>query len=287
VGSSWKVAFATNTAWPDSTPDDRLAISELESLGVHAIPAIWDEPSVDWAQFSAVILRSTWDYFHRPVEFLDWVDRTSRVVPMWNPPDVVRWNAHKGYLADLARGGAAVVPTELVPFQSSRTLASILSQRGWSEVVVKPAVGANAQGLRVVRRHELEVGEESLRTLLSKGDALVQPLLQRVGASGERSLVFFEGTFSHAASYPFVLNGGPRTGAKAEIEARTREQATRVVERLPRRPLYARVDLLPAEEDGWLMSELELIEPHLFLGTEPEAPRRFANAILGRLGRPG
>jgi hypothetical protein len=47
-------------------------------------------------------------------------------------------------------------------------------------------------------------------------------------------------------------------------------------------PLYARVDLLPTSE-GPVVTELELIEPSLFFGHAPGAPRRMAQAIASRL----
>lgn len=47
----------------------------------------------------------------------------------------------------------------------------------------------------------------------------------------------------------------------------------------PGRCLYARVDGI-ARADALLLMELELIEPVLFLGEHPQAPARFAQAIV-------
>jgi hypothetical protein len=279
------VAFATHAELPDGSPDDLPAIPELRALGIEASPVVWDDPAVDWSRFDAVILRSTWGYDRRAEEFLAWVDRVARTTTLWNPASIVRWNAHKGYLVELARSGAAIVPTELLPRGSSRTLDSVLADRGWGDVVLKPAVGANAAMLRVVRRDERAAGASHLRDLLASGDALVQPLLHRVETVGERSLVFLDGAFSHAAEYPHVLAGGSREGVPVEVDVATRKAAERIVATLPLRPLYARVDFLPAETAGWCLSELELIEPYLFLRTDAEAPRRFARAIRDRLDR--
>jgi hypothetical protein len=280
------VAFATHAELPEGSPDDRPAIAELLALGIEAVPAAWDDLSVDWSRFAAVVLRSTWGYDRRVEEFLAWVDRVDRITAVWNSAPQVRWNAHKGYLLDLARAGATIVPTEVIPKASARSLGSILIERGWSEVVLKPAVGANAAKLHVVRGNETAAGESHLRALLVEGDALVQPLLRRAETHGERSLVFLDGEFSHAAEYPHVLAGGSREGAPIRIDGPTRAAAERIVERLPVRPLYARADFLPGESEGWWLSELELIEPYLFLRTDPQAPRRFAEAIRARLGRP-
>ena len=280
------MAFATNTDFPQCGPDDRTAIAALEHLGVDVTPAVWDNRSIDWSSYRAVVVRSTWGYDRRGDEFLEWVERVGRASRLWNPPELLRWNSHKGYLLDLARQGAAIVPTELLRRGSSRTLGSVLEDHGWSAAVLKPAVGANASLLRVVREGERGAGEAHLRELLAQGDALVQPLLPRVESAGERSLVFLDGQFSHAAEYPHVLAGGSREGTPLAVDAGTRAAAERMLAGLPVRPLYARADFLPGEPGGWWLSELELIEPYLFLRTDPGAPDRFARAIVRWLDGP-
>jgi hypothetical protein len=44
-------------------------------------------------------------------------------------------------------------------------------------------------------------------------------------------------------------------------------------------PLYARIDIIRAETGEFLLMELELVEPSLYLKTSPLAPQRFAAAI--------
>jgi hypothetical protein len=47
-------------------------------------------------------------------------------------------------------------------------------------------------------------------------------------------------------------------------------------------PAYARVDLVRAEDGGYLVLELELIEPSLFLPQGgPDAATRLAAALIG------
>jgi hypothetical protein len=50
--------------------------------------------------------------------------------------------------------------------------------------------------------------------------------------------------------------------------------------------LYARVDGVETRE-GFLLMELEMLEPLLFFELEPAAPARFAEAMVARLGVPG
>ena len=44
-------------------------------------------------------------------------------------------------------------------------------------------------------------------------------------------------------------------------------------------PVYARADLVKGPDGGFLLMELELIEPSLYLRTNTEAPWRFAEAL--------
>jgi hypothetical protein len=52
---------------------------------------------------------------------------------------------------------------------------------------------------------------------------------------------------------------------------------------LPDTPLYARVDGV-SRNDAFLLTELELIEPNLFLESSPGAVDRLAAAVASRLG---
>src|SRR5256885_7793467 len=91
--------------------DDCAPRPPLRELGVTAVPAVWDSPDVCWEEFQGVVVRSCWDYHHRLEEFLAWVVRLERAgIPLWNPPAVLRWNSHKGYLRDLAARGGPLLP---------------------------------------------------------------------------------------------------------------------------------------------------------------------------------
>lgn len=283
AGPRARVAFATCQAYAAGSPDDHAALQTLAHEGVIAEAVVWNQPDVRWESYDLVVLRSTWDYMEQPEAFLRWIDEVAARTRLWNPAATVHWNAHKGYLVELARRGVAVVPTELLPHRRPVELAQVLSDRGWVEVVVKPAIGGNASGLFRVRPGEAAAAQPKFESLLATGDVLVQPFQAGTVARGERSLVYFDGTFSHAAAYPAVLEVNPRqprpfTPAPSELEA-----ADRLVSAVAPTPLYARLDYLPSDDGGWRLGELELIEPELFLRSDPDAATRFAAAIVRRL----
>jgi hypothetical protein len=277
------IAFATFRGEPEGAADDRIAAALLAERKIEVEWPRWDDPSVEWARYRLVLPRSTWDYHHRCDEFLRWAERVDRATELVNPLALIRWNAHKSYLAELERAGVGVVPTELVRSDSPEELGRVLRRRGWRLAVVKPAIGADNDRLWIGNGGNGPDGERHLSELLQAGDALVQPFLPRVRELGEHSLVFFAGKFSHACAYRAVSLERPRQLRPYDPPVQEFEEARTIVERYASKALYARLDYLPAEGDRWLLGELELIEPELmFRGTDVGA-RRFADALEARL----
>ena len=287
-----RVALATQAALPDLYADDRLLIPALAARGVHAGAAVWDDPSVDWTTFDAVVVRSCWDYHLKHDAFLAWVARLERAgVAVWNPPAVIRWNAEKGYLRQLEERDVRVVPTRWIERGSAASLHDVLHDAGWERAVVKPAISASAHETWRTSRQSAVDDEARFRRMVQRGRVLVQPFMDAVVSTGEWSHVFIGGEFSHtmlkrARSGDFRVqseHGGSaiRGDPGAHVIERARH-ALRAGEACAGESLYARVD--GCVEDGeFVLMELELIEPLLYLAEHPEAPDRFAAALADRL----
>ncbi|MCI4318970.1 MAG: hypothetical protein L3K23_02415 [Thermoplasmata archaeon] len=277
------MAFVTDSESPRGTPDDALAVEELARRQVTVVPAVWDAEGVEWSGFDLIVIRSPWDYPTKRDRFLAWVDRASRSAPLWNPPAMVAWNSHKGYLLDLARRGTAIVPTVLLARGVDTTLDEVRKRQGWAEVVVKPAVSSSSKGLLRSGPDDAGAGQRHLQALLGSGDVLVQPYVAPARERGERSLVFFNGRFAFAVDYAYVLENDPRRPTPAHPSAGEVRAAVGILQQLDAVPLYARVDFLPSPIGGWWLGELELIEPELLLRGHPEAATKFADAVVEKL----
>src|SRR5258707_10972743 len=106
------IAFITYNQLPALTPDDQLAVAELNKRGISITPAVWDSDEVDWKTFDALVIRSVWDYWTRYSAFQSWLGVIENLgIPVWNPLDVIRWNSDKTYLRDLAEQGVPTVPS--------------------------------------------------------------------------------------------------------------------------------------------------------------------------------
>ena len=271
----------------------------LREAGADVLVADWDDPDVDWASCRLALLRSTWDYWQRLEEFLAWAERTARLTMLLNPPAVLRWNTDKHYLADLARSGAPIVPTRYVePGESANeALEAFLRAQVSAEWVVKPAVGAGSKdAARYARGDERAAIGHIERLTHARRSAVLQPYLAQVDREGETALIYFGGRFSHAICKGPLLRRGtaPASGLFAQEQITPRvpaEEELRVAERvmaaLPfATPLYARVDLIRADDGGPRLLELELTEPSLFFTQAAGAARRLADELCGLLRSP-
>jgi glutathione synthase/RimK-type ligase-like ATP-grasp enzyme len=275
------VAIATHADLPDGTTDDRLLAGALMAGDARVRFAVWDDPAVDWSAAARTVIRSTWDYHLRPDAWFTWLDATATRTRLVNSAAVLRWNSSKRYLLDLEAAGVPIVPTVHVTRGTAIALAARLDERGWRDVVVKPAIGASASGAERFADANLTDAQAHLDALLAAGDALIQPYQRAVEDARERSLVFIDGAFSHAFTKPPFLRGvgdglgeSPHEAGGAEVAI-----ARRALEVSPAPVSYARVDLVPTP-DGPRLMELELIEPDLGLRLHAAAADRLAAAVL-------
>ncbi len=270
-------------------PDLEPLRTALSDDGVDVEVANWDDDTIDWSRFEAIILRSTWDYADRIVEFRKWLAAVVDQTRIVNPIGAVRWSIDKHYLSDLARDGVAVAPTTFVEVGTAvpdlDTAVDVY--------VAKPAVGAGSNGAR--RCTSTEVAEH-VAALHGEGHAaMVQPYLDMIDEHSETALVYLgdggDLVYDHAFSKGAILTSTEveQDGdffAKEEIGARTPSEAERaladaVLDCPSVRALgplaYARVDVVPTP-DGPVLLELELVEPSLYFDSSPGSAVRAARA---------
>jgi glutathione synthase/RimK-type ligase-like ATP-grasp enzyme len=284
-----QIAFVTCERQSYIHDDDRLVADLLRQRGMAVPAAVWTDPAVDWTRFAAVVIRATWDYHLQPERYAAWLrECAARGVNLWNPAAAVLANLDKRYLAGFARAGVEVVPFEFVERGDTSSLHDLLERRGWSRAVVKPAVSASASwrtSLAESAAHQARFEQD-----LAARSLIVQPFADEIVTTGEWSIVFFDGEYSHAvlkqpASGDFRVQeelGGhavPHQPSLALIE-----DARRVLSRVAGPLLYARVDGI--ERDGrFVLMELEINEPFLYIGSASGAAERFAQAIVQRGGQ--
>jgi hypothetical protein len=290
-----RLAIAASAEFPDLRPDWPLLRDGLAELGVDASTQVWNDPAVPWHEFALVVANGAWDNIHHADAFIAWAERVAGVTRIVNQPHVLRWNVDKRYLATLDAAGIPIVPTSWIDPTDRRPAELIPDEFREGEFVVKPATSGGAFETARYQPGEAEAARDHILRLLGAGrTVMIQPYQAAVDTLGEVGLVFLEGQFSHAVAKGPLLR--PGAGIQTNVweheeiaavvpgkeQLTTARGALEAAERLLGSTTYARVDLVPRNEGGSAVLELELLDPALFFETQPPAATRFAQ-VLRRL----
>lgn len=280
------ILIATCSEYPHPTPSLEALVNALRSTGMDADYLPWKTtPLESFAAADAVLPLCCWDYYDNPAAFLRWIEALDAAGgTLINAPETLRWNFRKTYLIELANAGLAAPKTFYLPRANRLVVEELMAQEGWSVAVLKPVSSQSGHGVRKLNWAEWDGWDASQLA----GEMLLQEFQPDIGALGETTMTFIEGVFSHAVRR--VLKPGEwRANAQfgityeqAEVSADVTEKASAYIKQLPRTPLYARVDGL-VRPDGFMLMELELIDPYLYLEFAPGSAERMARAIIERV----
>lgn len=265
--------------------EEGLLIDGLRAHGLRVARRTWSDPAFDWSSTRSAILRSTWDYFHRFAEFRAWLQRVRGATRLINDAALIDWNLDKHYLADLARGGVSVVPTDYLERGANDTLASVMAQHGWDEIVFKPVVSGAARLTYRTDAASCAEMEAVFARCVAEEAMLVQPFQRDVLENGELSLVVVGGRCTHAVrkrARPGDFRVQDDHGGTVHAHVADREEIAfgeSAVACCPAPPAYARVDAVRDAAGRLCVMELELIEPELFFRFHEPAARALADEI--------
>ncbi|GAB2648930.1 ATP-grasp domain-containing protein [Kribbella swartbergensis] len=279
-----RIALATSADHPELHEHDLPLVDALRAAGADPVAEVWTDPSVDWSVYDAVLLRSVWDYHLRYDEFTEWLNLVDKAgVPVFNDSSLVRWNGDKRYLIELRERGVAIVPSQIA---AGACLREVVAGLDGQEIVIKPTVSASSRHTirGVAGSGELSRAMEDLPDTVY----LVQPFQPEIVTGGEWSLMFVDGEFTHAVvkrpaagDYRVqMMFGGEATLTEPSPDVLFSARAA--LEAANAQTLYARVDGVVVN-GRFLLMELELIEPYLFLPEFPEATEKLAAAVAKRL----
>jgi glutathione synthase/RimK-type ligase-like ATP-grasp enzyme len=265
--------------------EDDTLINFLNSKGLAITKEIWNDEKVKWENYDLAILKSPWDYFDLIEDFYAWLNKLQKLnIKLLNPIDIVKWNADKHYLKDIEDAGLMVTPSIFLTKGDKVNLQDYFIKLESQKIIVKPSVsGGSKNTFKVTAANANEINEK-LKSLIEIEDFIVQPFLTAIEETGEWSFVFFGGNFSHALLKKAALGdfrvqatfGG--TVHPQQPPQNLVNSAQKYVNQFAKECLYARVDGTIVNNSFMLM-ELELIEPFLFLNTNQYAMEKYYNAL--------
>lgn len=294
-----RIAIITCDQLPEPDPDEAPLLDALRAAGMEPHMLAWDAPPAPQitpkhgnpSDYDLCVIRSSWNYYHDPDAFLAWIDTCAAQSTLLNTAPVVKWNIHKRYLRDLDRAALPIVPTEFVEKGRRASFTDIMRTRGWTDAVIKPCISAASFNTRRFSLDQSNAAQRFLDERTQTADAMLQPYMRSVDAAGERSIMWIASEGNGGVTHAIRKNprfAGQDESVSASLPVIDAERAlfNRVLAALPFNPsdlLYARLDLMPDDTGAQRISELELIEPSLFLLQEPRALAALVDAIAARI----
>ena len=261
----------------------------LVSKGVSVERTNWDNPDYNFAKTDAIVFRTIWDYFERYVEFSVWLEKVSKLTTVINPLSLIQWNIDKHYLADLSEKGISVMESVFVNTGKHQSLKTVCIENGWSDIVIKPAISGAAMHTYKILASEISHNEALFKKLVEERDMLVQEFQTTIMTMGETSLMVFNGKFTHAIlkrtkegefRVQDDFGGTVHAYEPTASEIALAEKAFAVCNP---KPAYGRADIVWDAQGNPMISELEIIEPELWVRNYPESATNFAEGILNFL----
>lgn len=284
MAETYDIGLLTCSKFPELQSDFHLLKTELEAQGLNVRPVVWNQIEVDWTNFKNLLFCSVWDYCSNYPSFHKWLDAREVQCNIINSPNIIRWNLNKSYLQHFEKNGIPVIPTRWIYEQNQLTYLSL----DWQDVIVKPAIGAGSSGMKKFESlRQTDKMKSHINFLLEDCIVMIQPYLESADKFGETALVYFNGELSHTIKRPL---GGHKGTPDEEVSTATHVEPTesqleigkKILECLPFKPTYIRVDLLKDENDKDVLLEVEMIEPNLFLKNSKTAAN-YAKALSGCL----
>ncbi len=270
--------------------EDDILNQILQELGFDYEFQVWSDPLVNWSKYSKILLKSPWDYFDRYGEFLNWCEKIKELkIPVFNSIETVIWNSDKRYMQEIESKGFPIVPTEfLSKGTDAGEVRACFETFDTPVLIMKPVVSGGAKHTLKINISDWVKWEEEVGLLLKEEDFMIQPFIEEIVQEGEYSYLFFNGKFSHAV-LKSAKSGDFRVqhffGGQIKAVIPSDKQLIyldSLMQAFAKETLYARVDGV-WRGDEFLLMELELIEPYLFLFIHQEARQNYLEALKHRL----
>ena len=283
-----KIGFVTTAEKPDMMPYDLQAKQILMEKQVGVEILSWEDFDEDnvfqLADFDLIVIRTTWNYYKQISAFKKFLDLLEKSeVKVYNPVNLIKWNMDKKYLQELQSDGFDIIPTLFV-FNGEEDPFEQAVARGWKQIVLKPMISAGSYDTFVIDADDPERFRELKAKYYVNRPYLLQEFLPEI-VTGEVSTLHF------ANGYGYSVTKVPKAGDYRvqfqyggvyhlqKVNPVIENISSRLAEKLGQSTLYRRLDGV-WKNDKFLIMELELIEPDLYLNMSQDALSQWVDNLI-------
>ncbi|MBE0651708.1 MAG: hypothetical protein IH595_12825 [Bacteroidales bacterium] len=289
-----KIGFLSTAEKPDMMPYDLQAKAMLIERNVDVEIIFWENYNEEnvhqLAAFDLVVIRTTWNYYRNiPAfkKFLDLLEQSGARV--YNPVNLIKWNIDKRYLQELESEGFEIIPTLFVFDDEEDTFEKAVA-KGWKQIVLKPMISAGSYDTFVIDADDPERFHTLQHQYFTNRPYMLQEFIPEI-LTGEVSTLHF------ADGYGYSVTKVPKAGDYRvqfqyggvyhlqEVNPVIESISARLSEKLGHATLYRRLDGV-WRNGRFLIMELELIEPDLYLSLSTEALNHWVENLISLVKDP-
>lgn len=287
-----KVGIVSCDKWAGKITEDLLLREELLSCNIDADIISWEDKTIDYEKYDALVLRSVWGYQNKYQEFKDWLGfLKERNIAIYNPSDLILNNIQKEKQFKLLQNNnMPIIDTSFA--HSEEDAKSVLENTNIS--VIKPIVSGSGErtflldGMTYQEKMEIIKSYTDLYEQNDNG-IMMQPFVSGV-KSGEYACVFIDGVNTHnIIRYPGIFADKKKPVFIKNVPGEVMDLANQVASIKEYKDcLYMRVDIVLDGEKPVLM-EVELAEPDLYFKriddeeVKKEGLSRLSRGIVRRI----
>lgn len=289
-----KIGFLSTAQQPEMMPYDLKAKELLRKRNVDVEIIFWEKFHEDnanqLAEFDLVVIRTTWNYYKNIPAFFRFLDLLEQSgAKVYNPVNLIKWNIDKKYLQELQSDGFEIIPTLFVFNGGENTFEKAVA-RGWKQIVLKPMISAGSYDTFVIDANDAERFHELKNKYYVDRPYLLQEFLPEI-FTGEVSILHF------ANGYGYSVTKVPKAGDYRvqfqyggiyhlqKVDPVIESISARLSEKLGHATLYRRLDGV-WRNGKFLIMELELIEPDLYLNLSSEALEQWVENLISLVKAP-
>lgn len=271
-----KIAIISCDKWVGKVKEDELLKFELNKLFVDVDIISWQDKSVDYSKYDAVVIRSLWGYQDYIEDFIEYLDKLKKDnVKVFNNVDILKDNLNKyEQFKILDKYEIPHIDTFFLKENEIDKIGKISKE--YKDLVVKPIISGSGNNTFIIS-DTINKNNISVNEVKGKFDGvlnninnylMVQPFVKEIN-EGEISVVLIDNKVSHIIirnTSIFNDNGSISVVGLDIMDDKMKsivDRCTKIKEYND--ALYMRVDLVKIADDYKVM-ELELVEPQLFLG---------------------
>lgn len=262
--------------WVGKVKEDELLKFELNKLLVDVDIISWQDKTVDYSKYDAVVIRSLWGYQDYIEEFIEYLDKLKKdKVKVFNNVNILKDNLNK-YEQFKILDKYEIPHIETFFFKKDELDKVSKISKVHKDLVVKPIISGSGNNTFIIsdtiEKNNISVDEvkEKFSNVLNEVNnyIMVQPFVKEID-DGEISVVLIDNKVSHIVirnTSVFNNKGSISVVGLDTMDDKMKsivDSCTKIKEY--KEALYMRVDLVKID-DNYKVMELELVEPQLFLG---------------------